>query len=248
MAMRRRARLLLWSAVAALLLSSVVGLLCRDAIASFAARRAFARRGLRCSPVSVHVPLALPPSPIELEATRCEATKGPLESVLFKEPLRVHLGRLKIRSLTCASLEINLRPRAHREVELNALGDMTRLAGLDEPAVELMFDSAALSRERVPPLLATHAVVRRAGKPIAECHDLRVSRSGAGMTVSSPRAHVDQAPLLGEGSLQLTASPTAAAATVVFSGNMKVRVVLEHIDGAKPKVDFSIAVGSAKGD
>jgi hypothetical protein len=243
--MHLTARRILWSLLAALLIIAVAGLLLRDAIVSAAVARGLARRGLQCDPVSLHVPLALPPSPLELDATRCGVGEGPIASIEFKEPLLVRLERLTISSLSCASLEIELRPRARRDVELNALGDLTRVAGLDRPVLDLMFDAAAISRDSNPPLLATRALVRRAGRPAIEFHDLRVVSGDEGMTLSSPRATVHQARMLGEGDLLLKATPTAAVATVAYPGSLHVTIVLDHIDATRPKAGFRVVFGAA---
>jgi hypothetical protein len=240
------ARRILWSVLAALLILVIAGLLFRDAIFSFAVARALPRRGLQCDPVSLHVPLAIPPSPIELGATRCAVGEGPIASIEFKEPLLIELDRFAIASLTCASLEIELRPRAHREVELNTMGDLTRLIGLDRPVLDLMFDSAVISRDANPPLRAARAVVRRAGKVAIAFRDLRIVSGDKGMTVSSPRAMVPAAALLGEGDLVLKATPTAAVAAVSYPGGMHVTIVLDQIDATRPKADFRVAVGAVR--
>jgi hypothetical protein len=245
MARHLRSRGILWSVLAAVLLLAIATLLLRDAIASVAASRALAQRGFRCVPVAVHLPLALPPSLIGLAATRCEVGEGPFQSIEFKEPIDVHLDRFSITSLMTASLEIDMRPRVHREVELNALGDLTRIVGLDHAALDLMFDTAELSLDRHPPLLAGRAVIRRAGRPVMRFQDFKASFSGDGVTVSSPRASVEGAALLGEGALLIRATPTAAVATAAFPGGLSVKIVLDHIDAARPKADFTIAVGAA---
>lgn len=243
---RRRARLIiLGSVLAALLLLSLAGLFLRHAIASFFTGRVLAQKGFHCDPISVHVPFAIP-SNLELAATTCKVTEGPLESIVFKEPLSIQLKGLEIGALACSSLEINLRPSAHREVDLNTLGDMSRIVGLDEPVLGLLFDSAKLSVDKNPPLLATQAVMRRGGKQVARFRELLLVSSDEGITISSPRVQLDQATLLGEGAMRLTATPTAAVVTVVFAGDLKVKVVLDHIDATKPTADFNIAIGESK--
>lgn len=239
-------RRILWATLAAVLLLAVSGLLFRDVIASAAVGRDLAQRGFRCDPVAVHLPLALPPSLIGLDATRCEVGEGPFLSIEFKEPVEVRLEGFRIDSLTTASLEIDMRPRVHREVQLNTLGDLTRIVGLDHASLDLMFDTAELSLDRNPPLRATHAVIRRAGKPVMRFHDFRATFSGEGLTVSSPRAAVEEAALLGEGALLLKATPTAAVVTVAFAGHLDVKIVLDHIDATRPTAHFDVAVGAAR--
>lgn len=240
---RRRARLIKLAIVlAALLVLCLAGLFLRHGIASFFAGRVLAQKGFHCDLVSVHVPFALP---LELAATTCKVTEGPLESIVFKEPLSVELKGLAIRALACPSVEFNLRPSEHRDVELNTLGDMSGIVGLDEPVLGLLFDSAKLSADKTPPLRATQVVLRRGGKQVARLRELLIVSSDEGITLSSPRVRLDQAELLGEGAMRLTATPTAAVVTVVFAGDLKVKVVLDHIDATRPTADFNIALGES---
>jgi hypothetical protein len=171
--------------------------------------------------------------------------EGPIESIEFKAPLEVHLDGLRVDSLATAALEINMRPRVQREVELDALGDLARIVGLDRAALDLMFDTSELSLDGNPPLRATHLVILRAGKRVMRLHDFRSTFSGEGVTVSSPRVSVEEAAMLGEGALQIKATPTAAVATVAFPGTLNLRIVLDHIDAARPKASFDIAAGPA---
>lgn len=247
MALNLGTRGAVWILVAALLLLSVGGLVAfRDAILSALASRSLAQRGVRCGKVVLHVPLALPPSPIVLEATRCEVAQGPLAAVELKAPLFVHLDGFRVGSIRCASVEIDLRPRAPREVALNALGDLTRLVGLEHAALDLMFDTAALSDQRAPPLLVTEVLVRRAGKVVISFHDLELTSSDVGLTLASPRAIFEPIALLGEGPLLLKATPTAAVVTFAVAAHLKIRVVLDHIDAIRPSAEFSVAADSAR--
>jgi hypothetical protein len=249
MTKRTRARRLLFLVLVplgALVVLSVSGLLARHALASFFAGRVLTQKGFDCAPISVRVALGIPPQ-LELAATRCKVAEGPLESIEFKEPLSIKLDGLKIGSLECALFEIDLRPSAHKEVELNTLGDLSRIVGLDQPALELMFDAAELSSAQNPPLLATRAVVRRAGKQVSSFQDLEVTSSAEGMTITSPATRLDQGALLGAGALRLTATPTAVTLTVAFAGDLKVKIVLDHVDATRPSADFNISIGEPKG-
>ncbi len=242
----RGSRRILWVVfvtLAALLVLFLAGLFSRHAIASFIAGRALAQKGFDCDPLSVHVPL--PPTMLELAATRCKVTKGPLESIEFKEPLFIKLDGLEIEALECASMEVNLRASEHREVDLNTLGDLSSIMRLDEPVLGLMFDSAKLSSDPQPPLLARRAVLRRAGKQVSTSQDLRVISNDAVMTVTSPAIQVDQAALLGTGVLRLTATLTAVTVTMLFAGDLRVKIALDHIDATKPSADFNIALGKS---
>jgi hypothetical protein len=175
--------------VAALLLLSIGGLVFfRDAVLSALATRSMARRGLLCGKVVLHVPLALPPSPVVMEATRCEVAEGPLAAVELKAPLFIHLEGFQVGSIRCASAEVHLRPRAPREVALNALGDLTRLVGLEQAALDLLFDTAALSIQPAPPLRVTELLVRRAGKLVISFQDLELTSSDAGHLRAGRRA------------------------------------------------------------
>lgn len=132
----------------------------------------------------MHVPL--PPSTLELAGTRCKVAEGPLEWIEFKEPLFIKLEGLSIGSLGCGSIELNLRPSTHKEVTLNTLGDLTRIAGVEHQVLELMFDSATLSSGVHPPLFAAHAVLRLGGKEVATYEELKVVSTETAMTVTSP--------------------------------------------------------------
>jgi hypothetical protein len=233
----------LWIALAALLLLSTGSLLAfRDAIVSAAAARALARRGVHCGPISVHLPLSLPPSPITVGATRCELAEGPLRAIEFQGPLSIHLDGFKVGSVTCASIEVDLRPRVQRDVELDVLGDLSRLVGLEQAALDLMFDTAELSGRKAPRFLAAQAVVSREGQVVIRFHELDVTSGDEGMTVSSPRACFEPAAVLGEGPLVLKATPTLAVVTFAFSKSMRVEIVLDRIDGARPAAQFKLAL------
>lgn len=239
---RRTLRIVLIG-LAALLVLFLVALFARHSIATFLVSRVLAKKGFDCEPISVQVPL--PPSRLELAATRCTVAEGPLEWVEFKEPLSIKLSGLEIAALECPSLEVNLRPSTHKEVELNTLGDLSRLIGLDRLVLALMFDSAKLSSNPNPPLLAARAVLRRAGTQVSRYQDLEVVSNEAGMTITSPAVQLDQAALLGAGALRLTATPSAVTVTVLFAGDLKVKVVLDHIDATRPSADFDISIGSS---
>ena len=242
MAQHPGTRRFLWILLAAAPLLAVTGLVCfRDAVLSAVVDRALAQRGLRCGPVSLHLPLALPPSLVVLGPSRCEVDEGPVEAVEFKEPLSIHLLGLQVGSLSCAAVEIDLRARGQRQVELNALGDVSRLAGLQRPALDLMFDAAALSGQPAPPVLVARALVRRAGKVIIGFQDLEVTTTEAGMTLSSPRATFEPAGVLGGGPLLVKATPTAVVATFAFSSRVEARIVLDHVDATRPSAEFSLA-------
>ena len=234
-----RARRILLIALAALVASLMAGLLSRDALASFIAARSLAKKGFECAAIAVHAPVGFPVK-LELAPTHCKVREGPLESITFKEPLFIRLDGVE-----CASLEINLRPAAPREVDRNTLGSLSSIVGLDGPVLEMMFDSAKLSSDRNPSLLATRAVLRRAGKPVSSYQDLRVVSSDEGTIITSPAVQVAQATVLGPGALRLTATPTAVTLSVVFAKDLRVKVVLDHIDATKPSADFNIAIGES---
>ena len=239
----RRSRRTGWVVLAALLVVSLVALLARDAVVSLVAGRALAKKGFDCDRVSVHVPL--PPSTLELAATRCKLAEGPLEWIEFKEPLFVTLDGFAIASLVCGSLEVNLRPTAHKEVTLNTLGDLTRIAGVEQQVLELMFDSATLSADANPPLFATHAVLRLGGKEVTTYEDMKVVSTETEMTVTSPSIRLAQPAVLGPGVLRLTARPTAVTLQVAFA-DFKIKIVLDHVDATRPTADFDLTMGTAR--
>lgn len=241
----RRARRTGWVVLAALLVVSLVTLLARDGVVSFVAGRALAKKGFDCDLVSVHVPL--PPSTLELAGTRCKVAEGPLEWIEFKEPLFITLDGLSIGSLVCGSLEVNLRPFTHKEVTLNTLGDLTRIAGVEQQVIELMFDSATLSADVNPPLFATHAVLRLGGKEVTTYEDLKVVSTRTEMTVTSPSTRLAQPAVWGPGVLRLTASPTAVTLKVAFA-DFKIKIVLDHVDATRPTANFDLTMGTARPD
>jgi hypothetical protein len=244
--MRKRPRRVLWivAIVAAVLVALLVGgWWLRNPIASFVATRVMESQGLSCSPVQVRVPSALPPSPIQLAPMRCESNEGPLQSVEFHAPLYVDLEGLGLVLVHSDSVTIALRAQAHRDVELNALGDMTRIVGFDEPAVEMMFDSAQMSTRKVPPFLVSRANVLRAGRLIATLRDMRVTPMQTGMSISSRDVRVDQASALGDASLMMTASPDRVLVDVHFQSNLRAKVTAEHMRALRPSVRFEIGVG-----
>lgn len=234
-----RARRILLIGLTALVALLIAGLLSRDAIASFIAARSFAKRGFECGTIAVHAPLGLPVK-LELAPTHCKVREGPLESITFKEPLFIRLDGVE-----CASLEVNLRPAEPREVDRNTLGNLSSIVGLDGPVLEMMFDAAKLSSDRNPPLLATRALLRRAGKQVSSYQDLRVVATDEGTIITSPAVQVEPATVLGPGALQLTATPTAVKLNVVFAKDVRVKVVLDHIDSTKPSAAFNIAIGES---
>ncbi len=241
----RRSRRGWWLVLAALLVVSLVALLARDAVVSFFAGRALAKKGFDCDRISVHVPL--PPSTLELAGTRCKVAEGPLEWIEFKEPLFIKLEGLSIGSLGCGSIELNLRPSTHKEVTLNTLGDLTRIAGVEHQVLELMFDSATLSSGVHPPLFAAHAVLRLGGKEVATYEELKVVSTETAMTVTSPSVRLAQFAVWGPGVLRLTASPTAVTLKVAFA-DFKIKIVLDHVDATRPTADFDLTLGTAQPD
>jgi len=66
-----------------------------------------------------------------------------------------------------------------------------------------------------------------------------VTPTASGMIVTAQRASIERAALLGDGPLRLEATP--AAVRVTFSGNLKVTIVLDHLDAAKPSAAFSLS-------
>ena len=246
--MRKRPRRISWivAIVAAVLVALLVGgWWLRDPIASFVATRVMESQGLSCNPVQVRVPSALPPSPIQLAPMRCESNEGPLQSIEFHAPLYVDLEGLGIGLVHSESVTIALRAQAHRDVELNTLGDMTRIVGFDEPAVEMMFDSAQMSTRKVPPFLVSRAIVLRAGRLIATLRDMRVTPRQTGMSISARDVRVNQAAALGDASLTMTASPDRVVVDVHFQSNLRAKVTAEHMRALRPNVRFEIAVGES---
>jgi hypothetical protein len=223
----------------------VCGLSLRNRIASLIATRMMAGQGLSCDPVQVHVPFAMPPSPIELAPMRCESSAGPLQSIHFHAPTYVDLIGLDIGLIHCASVTISLRARPHRDVELNTLGDITTVVGLNEPAIELLFDAAQMSARKTPSFLASSATVLRASQPIASINDMRVTQTHTGISISAPRMRVNQVSALGDASLRMSASPDHAFTDLHFHSNVHVTITAEHLQARRPDVRFEIARGES---
>jgi hypothetical protein len=244
--MTKRPRRAVW--IIAIVVGVVVALLLggwwlRDPIASFFATRGLESQGLSCSLVQVQVPSALPPSPIELAPMRCESNSGPLQSIEFHTPLYVDLKGFGIGLVHSESVTIIHRAQAHRDVELNTLGDITHIAGFDEPAIEMLFDAAQMSARKVPQFFVSQAKVLRAGRLIATLRDMRVTPMPNGMSISSPDVRVAQAAALGDASLMMTASPDRVVVDVQFQSNLRAKVTAEHMQAVRPNVRFEIGVG-----
>jgi hypothetical protein len=215
----------------------------RDPIASFVATRGLEGQGLSCTRVLVQVPAAWPPSPIQLAPMRCESNEGPLQSIEFHTPLYVDLDGFGVGLVHSESVTIAHRAQAHRDVELNTLGDITRIAGFDEPAIEMLFDAAQMSARKVPTFFVSHANVLRAGRLVAKLRDMRVTPMPIGMSISSPDVQVAQASALGDASLTMTASPDRVLVDVHFKSNLNAKVTAEHMRATRPSVRFEIGVG-----
>jgi hypothetical protein len=245
-AMRKRSPRVLWivAVIAAVLVALLVaGWWLRDPIASFVATRVMESQGLSCTRVLVQVPSSMPPSPIQLAPMRCESAEGPLQSIEFHSPLYVDLDGLGIGLVHSESVTIAHRAQAHRDVQLNTLGDITRIAGFDEPAIEMLFDAAQMSARKVPPFFVTQAKVLRAGRLVATLRDMRVTPMPTGMSISSPDVRVAQAVALGDASLTMTASPDRVIVDVHFQSNLRAKVAAEHMQAVRPSVRFEIGVG-----
>jgi len=243
--MRRRSRHILPIVAAVLAAVPLSVMLLRNQIASLAATRVMARQGLTCDPVQVRVPFAIPPSPIELAPMRCESSDGPLQSIHFHAPTYVDLTGLEIGLMHCASVTIELRAQPHRDVELNTLGDITSIVGLNEPAVELLFDAAQMSARKTPSFLASSATVLRATRPIASLSDMRVTPTHTGLSISVRSVRVNQVSALGEASLRMVASPDYAFTDLHFHSTLHVTVTAEHLRAEHPNVRFEIARGES---
>jgi hypothetical protein len=244
--MRKGPRCILWivAIAAAVLVVLLAGaLLLRNPIASFVATRALESQGLSCEPVQARIRSVVPPSPIELAPMRCESSEGPLQSIHFHAPLYVDLDGFGIALVHSESVTIALRAQPHRDVELNALGDITSIFGLDKPAVELMFDSGQMSARKMPPFLAARANVLRADRSIATLSDMRVTPMHAGMLISAREIRIGQISALGVASLQMTASPDRVFADFHFHSKLRVKVTAENMRAHRPTVRFEIGVG-----
>lgn len=243
MLVTRGVRRSLWIVTALLIALPATGLLFRNVLATHAATRVLAGQSLFCESVRVRVPVALPPVSIELAPMRCQSPAGPLQSIHFAAPLYVDLSGWHIERLHCASVTISLRAQPHSDVELNTLGDLTAIAGLDEPAIELMFDAAHMAAHPAPPFLAASVTVLRAGLPLAVLTDLRMMPLPEGMSLVARSMRARQISALGVASLRATASPERAQAVLQFESKLRVTVTAEHLQAPRPRVRFEVARG-----
>lgn len=222
----------------------VAGLLSRNVLATRAATRVLAGQSLSCEPLRASVPFALPPSPVELAPMRCTSRSGPLQSVHFEAPVYVELNGLHIDLVRCASVTISLRAQPHPDVERNALGEVGGIVGLDEPAIELLFDATHMAAHPPPPLLAANATVLRAGLPLAVLTELRLVPVPEGMSVTARSMRAGQISALGAASLRATASPEHALTVLHFDSNLRVTLTAERMQSPRPRVRFEIGRGA----
>ena len=234
----------LWIVTALLIAIPAMGLLFRNALATLAATHVLARQALVCDSVQARVPFALPPIQIELAPMHCRSKAGPLQSIHFAAPLHVDLGSGHIAAVRCATATLALRAQPHREVELNTLGDLTALVGLDEPAVELMFDAAYLAERPTLPLRVANVTVLRDGRPLAMLTELQVLPLPDGLSLAARSLRAGQISALGAASLYATASPGHARAVLKYPSRLRITVIAEHLDAPKPSVRFEIAHGA----
>jgi len=236
----------LWIVTALLIALPATAWLFRNALATHAATRVLAGQSLLCESVRAHVPVTLLPSMIELAPMRCQSPAGPLQSIHFAAPLYVDLSGLHIERLHCAAVTISLRAQPHPDVELNTLGDLSAIAGLDEPAIELMFDAAYLAAHPALPFRAASVTVLRAGQPLAVLTDLRMMPlpEGISLAVRSMRARQISAP--GVASLLVKASPEVAQAVLQFQSKLRVTVTADNVQAPRPRVRFELARGASQ--
>lgn len=216
----------------------------RDALASWAAERGMADAGFACDRVAVHVPASFPPSVLQLAPMRCTSASGPVASIRFAEPLDVQLDGLRARSVSCAAIAVNLRQQ-HRGVKLNALGDLSRVAGMDQPAVDLLLDWAVLAQRRLPSFTAARAVVSRAGHRVVEMRGMRIWPDHGGQSMSAANVRVDKMAAFGDAKLTGHSVPDRTAMTLVFGQHLRIDVTGHRLDERWPKVDFAVSRASA---
>lgn len=239
--MTRGVRHSLWIVLALLVALPATGWLYRNALATHAATRMLADQSLLCEPVRAYVPFTLPPSPIELAPMHCRSPTGPLQSIQFTAPLFVDLRGLQIERLRCATVTIVLRAQPHPEVELNTLGDLSAIAGLNEPAIELLFDAARLAAHPTFPLLAASVTVLRAGQALAVLTDLRIMPLPAGISLAARSMRARQLSALGVASLLVKASPEHVEALLQFQSKLRVTLSADNMAAPRPKVRFTLA-------
>ena len=217
----------------------------RDTLASAVAQRRIASTGLVCDRVSAHVPIAFPPSTLQLAPMRCTAATGPIASIQFVEPLAVQLVGARVSAVTCPAIDVDLRAQ-HRQVTLNALGDLSHVVGLDQPAVDLVLDWAVLAPLDLPPFSASRALVRRAGVRVMDMQDLRLWSQNGGRSMSAAQVHVDKAAALGDATVSGHSTPDLTALTLVFGAHLQIDVTGRQLDSPQPSINFAVGFGSAE--
>ena len=175
----------------------------------------------------------------------CTSATGPLASIHFAEPLDVQLVGTHARSVSCAAIDVDLRAQ-HRQVTMNALGDVGHVVGLDQPAVDLVLDWAALAPLDLPPFSAIRAVVRRAGIRVMDMRDVRLWPENGGQSMSATEVHVDQVAALGDGTVSGHSTPDRTELTLIFGGHLRVEVTGRQLDSPQPSVKFAVGLGSAE--
>ena len=215
----------------------------RDTLATAVAERRIATAGLVCVPVAAHVPASFPPSTLQLAPMDCTSATGPLASIQFAQPLDIQLAGTRARAVTCAAIDVDLRAQ-HRQVTLNALGDLSHVVGLDQPAVDLVLDWAALAPLDLPPFSAAHAVVRRAGIRVMDMRDLRLWSQDGGRSMSATEVHVDKVAALGDATVSGHSTADLTAVTLLYGGQLRIEVTGRQLDSPQPSVDLTVGLGS----
>jgi hypothetical protein len=211
----------------------------RDPLVSGFAARALLKEGLVCDPVAVHLPASLRPSTVELAPMRCTSAEGPLASIRFVAPLEVEIDGSEARAVSCADIDINLRVQ-HRRVTMNGLGDLSRVVGLDQPAVDLLLDWTALAPRDVPPLSVARVLVRRSGERVVEMRNMRLWMENGGQSMSAVKVHVDKVAALGDATLSGHSAPVKTVMNLVFGKHLGVQVTGTQLRAPRPNVDFKV--------
>ncbi len=211
----------------------------RDPLASYFAARALLKAGLDCDTVAVQIPASFLPETVQLAPMRCTSSTGPLASIRFAAPLEVEIDGSEARAVSCAEIDINLRER-HRRVTMNTLGDLSRVAGMDQPAVDLLLDWAEVAPRELPPLSVAHALIRRAGERVVEMRNMRVWPEHGGQSMTAVKVHVDKVAALGDATLSGHSNPDKTVMTLVFGKHLGVQVTGTRLGTPRPNVDFKV--------
>lgn len=224
----------------------VVTTFLRHQIAAAVARHELEQRGLSCEAVSVNVPLAIPPRTVRLEPMRCTMRKGAMRSLAFKTSVGVNLDGFEPGRIHASDIDIDLRTRPHRDVELNFLGDLMSIGGFDDVIVDLILDSASLPLRDLPRVSCARMNLTRDGAPVATLRHVRIEARTGGTLITARSAEIEGvSDLLGTARFELWVNATHARGAVTSPSGFHAEVKAVRLASPNPEFQFAIGALSA---